>query len=315
MKNEETTTFSRRSCCAKCVVPAVTVLFVCMNDASSLVLPHHTHFAVPLKRTLSSVFVAGVFAFTYPSSAFAAQVEWNLPNGVVRLEDPLVFPKQKPLHRPCLLGSGGGGAVYSFEDSNIVVKVSWLGSTESVKRECSVLKTLENNAVEGVERCLGQAQYPDDTRRAMISLEPLMDDAVASPMEIDKALRPHAVQCIVRTMIQMLAANVVTVDVQPLISKKTGDVVFIDLTEAAELKPPLSFIDVALISSFCTEMAALIPDSLLPVASTALLDELKALEQRRLYLSNEAYEALCGQSFMSDETLAYIDKLVTQTAN
>jgi hypothetical protein len=115
-------------------------------------------------------------------------------------------------------------------------------------------------------------------------------------------------------MVQMLAANVVTVDVQPLIYKQTGDVIFIDLTEAQELKPPLSFLDVALLSSFCTEMAALIPESLLPVASTALLDELKALEQRGAFLLNESYEVLLGQSFVSDNTLDYINnRIVAQT--
>ena len=116
-------------------------------------------------------------------------------------------------------------------------------------------------------------------------------------------------------MASTLAVNVVTVDVQPLISKQTGDVVLIDLTESKELKKPLSFLDVALLSSFCTEMAALIPEPLLPVASRALLDEIKALEQKGRFLSNETYEALRGQSFTSDETLEYIDKIIDKSAS
>jgi len=286
------------------LVAAIIVMHYFMDDVEALILQKR----FPLQRILSTAVTAGVFALTVPSSTLAAQFEWNLGNGVVRLEDTLAFPNQKPLHRPRLLGSGGGGAVFSFDESNVVVKVSWTGSAESVERECSVLKTLENSKVEGVERCLGQARYLDDNRRVMIAMEPLMEDAVASPMEVDKALRLHAVHCIVRTMVQMLAANVATVDVQPLISKQTGNVIFIDLTEAKELKPPLSFLDVALISSFCTEMAALIPDSLLPVASMALLDELHALEKRGVMLSKEVCDALCAQPFASEEILDYIEK-------
>ena len=233
---------------------------------------------------------------------------------MVRLEDPLVLPGMKPLHNPQLLGSGGGGAAFSFEGSNVVVKVSWVASAASVEHECAILKTLEKNEVKGVEQCLSQNQYPADKRRLMITMEPLMEDAVANLMDIDKELRPHAVQCIVRTMVQMLASNVVTVDIQPLISKQTGDVLFIDFTEAKEFKQPLTFLDVTLISSFCTEMAVLIPDCLLPTASKALLDELQALEQQDSSLSNEAYNALCDLSFTSDEVFDFIDKITKETS-
>ena len=234
---------------------------------------------------------------------------------MVRLEDRLVFSGMKPLHNPQLLGSGGGGAAFSFDGSNVVVKVSWVASAASVENECAILKTLEKNGVKGVEQCLSQNQYPADKRRLMIAMEPLMDDTVANLINIDKALRPHAVQHIVRTMVQMLASNVVTVDIQPLISKKTGDVLFIDFTEAKELKQPLTFLDVTLISSFCTEMTVLIiPDYLLPTASKALLDELRALEQQDSSLSNEAYNALCALSFTSDEVFDFIDKITKETS-
>mmetsp|Transcript_28433 Transcript_28433/g.51516 ORF Transcript_28433/g.51516 Transcript_28433/m.51516 type:complete len:313 (+) Transcript_28433:64-1002(+) len=263
------------------------------------------------QRTISGIIVAGMLMLSDPLIATAAaRVEWNLGNGMVQLEDPLMFPKLKPLHGATLLGSGGGGAVFSFQGSQTVVKISWLGSAASVERECAVLKTLENTAVQGVERCIGQTRYLNDSRRVMIAMEPLMEDAVASVLDIDKDLRPHAVECIVRTMVQMLAANVVTIDVQPLISRQTGDVIFIDLTEATELKPPLSFLERTLISSFCTEMAALIPEYLLPVASNALLDELKMLEQGGAYLSKDACDSLGGQSFLvSDEIIGYTDKV------
>jgi hypothetical protein len=256
----------------------------------------------PLRRAAATIVVVGTLALSPRASA--AEV-WNLVNGQVQLADPIVFPKQ--LRRPRLLGSGGGGAVFSFEKSHVVVKVSWLGSAASVERECTILKVLERNGVQGVERCLAQQPYPEDARRVMIALEPLVEDADANPRDVDASLRPHAIRCIMRTMVQMLAANVVTVDVQPLISKQTGDVLFIDLTEAKVLVPPLSFLDVALMSSFCTEMSALIPESLLVVASTALLHELQALEQKGVDLSDQTYDVLRNQPFMSQEALDYID--------
>jgi hypothetical protein len=40
-------------------------------------------------------------------------------------------------------------------------------------------------------------------------------------------------------MINVLRANVITVDVQPLIDKENGDVIFIDFTEARQLVSPL----------------------------------------------------------------------------
>jgi hypothetical protein len=275
-------------------------LTLATNTDASMLLPL-SQLLQPLRRAAAGIVVAGTLALS--PSASAAEV-WNSVNGQVRLADRLVFPKQ--LRRPRLLGSGGGGAVFSFEESQVVVKVSWLGSAASVERECSILNILEQNGVQGVERCLAQQPYPEDARRVMIALEPLVDDAVANTMDVDASLRPHAIRCIMRTMVQMLAANVVTVDVQPLISKQTGDALFIDLTEAKVLVPPLSFLDVALMSSFCTEMSALIPESLLPVASTALLDELQALEQSGVDLSDQAYDVLRNQPFMSQETLDYI---------
>lgn len=99
---------------------------------------------------------------------------------------------------------------------------------------------------------------------------------------------------------------------QPLISKDTGDVLFIDFTEAIELTPPLSFMETSLISSFCTEMAALIPDSMLPVASKDLLDEIMVLSDKGVTLSKESYEAICSQPFASDEIVRNVDALPLQ---
>jgi hypothetical protein len=131
----------------------------------------------------------------------------------------------------------------------------------------------------------------------MIAMQPLVsDDTVSSLAEIDSSLQPQAVRDIVRTLVQMLAAQVVTVDVQPLISKQTGNVLFIDMTEAQVLSPPLSFLDKALVSSFCTEMLSLIPDRLLPMASKLVKEEIQSLELKGIRLSSEVYDVLTSQT-------------------
>eukprot|EP00978_Attheya_sp_CCMP212_P008988 scaffold21169_cov51-Attheya_sp.AAC.3 len=255
-----------------------------------------------VRRVAVGAFVAGSLVLA-PKNVAAAATEdhiWQLSNGEVRLTDPLphiIEKQQNPLREPRLLGSGGGGAVFSFADSNTVVKVSWLRSAASVEKECATLQFLELKSVPGVERCLGQVRYPDDPRRVMIAMQPLVsDEAVSSLAEIDTSLQPQAVRDIVRTLVQMLAAQVVTVDVQPLISKQTGNVLFIDMTEAQILSPPLSFLDKALVSSFCTEMLSLIPDRLLPGVSKLVKEEIQNLELKGIRLSSEVYDVLTSQT-------------------
>ena len=81
----------------------------------------------------------------------------------------------------------------------------------------------------------------------MIVVEPYVSDGVATVMGLDPSKRISAVEQIARTLIQMLAANVVTVDVQLLISQSSGKVTFFDLTEAQELTPPFVFLAKTLI--------------------------------------------------------------------
>lgn len=270
--------------------------------AVALVAPL-SHFYLPFQRAAVGMFVAASAVMLSPPPEIVSENTWNLGNGQVRLTDPVILQladqQQLTLRHPRLLGSGGGGAVFAFEDNSnkVVLKVSWAGSAASVENECSVLQVLERNQVQGVEHCLALQQYEYDLqRRVMIALEPLVEDAVASPLEVDASLRPHAVQCLIRTMVQMLAARVVTVDVQPLISKQTGYAILIDLTEAKRLTPQsLSPLDTALVSSFVSEIVALIPESLLPTATSAMTEELQSLEKRGLYLSEEIYNMLDSQ--------------------
>eukprot|EP00521_Asterionellopsis_glacialis_P016718 CAMPEP_0195298758 /NCGR_PEP_ID=MMETSP0707-20130614/24187_1 /TAXON_ID=33640 /ORGANISM="Asterionellopsis glacialis, Strain CCMP134" /LENGTH=367 /DNA_ID=CAMNT_0040360975 /DNA_START=73 /DNA_END=1176 /DNA_ORIENTATION=- len=269
-------------------------------------------------------------------------IVWNLGNGEVRLPNPLLLDNHNglTLQNPRLLGSGGGGAVFAFQrrsaivdsssssskssdatrasttgnkERDVAVKVSWLRSTASVKKECLVLQTLEERHVaSGVERCLYSGPYLNDARRQLIIMEPVVEDTVAS---IDQVPSPQnqaiSVQCVMRTLIQMLAARVVTTDVQPLISRQTGEVLFIDMTEAEilpapETNEPLSFINVALTSNFCVEMLALIPESFYTLASDTLIEELKALDDG-LPLSSEMLDILSGQTIFTKEALDFIE--------
>lgn len=307
--------------------------------------------------------------FGNPIHTMSAPIDMTFANGSVRLGDPLRSFTGLELGHPQYLGSGGGGAVFAYDRIDakrstsarsstdidtvaqsrkaagkeladkdaVVVKVSWSRSAASVGRECEVLKYMEANHVPGVERCRGQASYPLDNRRLMIAMEPAMGDSVASISEIDERLRLTAAQCIIRTLVQMLSAGVVTTDVQPLISKVTGEVLFIDMTEAKIVftgsndSRTISFVDRALASSFVSEMLGLLPadasDELINVANEQLIHELHNIgEEEELMSGRRSADDSKGlirrqqrqtllqllreqATFMSQEGIDYIDSL------
>jgi len=241
---------------------------------------------------------------TAPPPSIAIDNVWNLGNGQVRFDDPLRV-SGLTLKKPRLLGSGGGGAVFAFESSNVAIKVSWIKSRDSVEQECRVLKEMEKQHVQGVEQCLENIPYPLDPRRTIIALRPVMENAVSSVTDVDSSLQQHSVECIVRTFVHILASGVATIDVQPLISTKTGDVLFIDLTEARILPTKLSSIEKSFVSSFYVEIMSLVPESLEDVASRVLLQELREVPG----LSKDLYNILREQT-ISQETSDYIDTLL-----
>jgi hypothetical protein len=243
---------------------------------------------------------------TFPGTE---QLIYELGNGSVKLENPMNFQGSK-LKDPRFLGSGGGGAAFAYSrdlKNDVVVKFSWLGSAESVRNECQILQVMDERKISGVEHCLGAMAYSDDPRRSLIVMEPVIEDAVSNVADIPLDLQPKTASALVRTMVQMLAANVVTTDVQPLISQSTGQVILIDMTEARLLKVPFAFIDVALMSSFCTEVLNLIPESMLEVASQSLLSELSTLENRGVNLPAEAIDILRSQALWTEEIQDYLD--------
>lgn len=256
-----------------------------------------------LLKKLCILMISTAYGFLSMPTPLLAE-KWQLLNGEVVLNDPVTLFREDEaqktrsfvykLKNPQIVGVGGGGAVFAFEDSQKLLKVSWENSAESVQRECSALQLLERKNVEYSERCLGSFKY--DGNRVMILVEPYVSDAVATVMDLDPSKRAPAVRQIAQTLIQMLAANIVTVDVQLLISKSSGQVTFIDLTESRELTPPFDFLDKTLMSSFTSEMLTLIPDQFLDTAAQAAINEISNLEANGVIVSPEALEVLHMQT-------------------
>jgi hypothetical protein len=254
---------------------------------------------VPILRGLfSSFLLAAVWS---GNTATARAQEWELLNGPVILPDSLhvSFRDRRTaqihsmtLTHPHLIGAGSGGAVFAFEDNDnnnnnnnkdVLLKVSWPTTSKTVQRECATLQLLEDAGVEASERCWAILPYPDShpdatlPPRSMIVVTPYMVDAVATIEEVPtESARLVAVDQVARTLVQMLAAHIITIDVQPLISQSTGHTIFIDMTEAQVLSSSSSsssLLDQTLIASFVSEMVTLIPEAYWKVAQTSIHDE------------------------------------------
>jgi hypothetical protein len=257
------------------------------------------------------------FSFTEQSNTN----DWNLPNGVVTLPKSITNFPNHDFRNPILLGSGGGGAVFSVKDSqsndDFALKVSWTNSAESVRTECEILNTLEKaQSNRHVEICIGIESYSKkNDNRVMIALQPVVDNPVASVFSLNEKLQSKCVRSIIETMVDFLTANIVTTDVQALINQETGDFWLIDLTEAREMITPPSFLDLALANSFLSELITLIPDQLMTFASKILLEELVRTESGKEHkFSRDILELLQNQnSIMSNsETLEFIQSRLNE---
>lgn len=276
--------------------------------------------------------------------------QWDLLNGSVTLTEPIQLQfrikstgtdRSVTLRKPQIVGAGGGGAVFAFDqdhqpqvssssgpatgafqERDLLLKISWEGTSKTVQRECTTLQLLEDRHVQTAERCLGafdyQEEVDDDSSvaaspsspappRTMILVAPYMRDAVSSLAEVEnETARIVAVDQIARTLVQMLAANVITIDVQPLISKTTGQTIFIDMTEAQVLSTSkagseYSFLDQTLISSFTSEMVALIPEDYWKIAKQSIVEEMNQMQNRGTELSKSA------RSILQEQTPFFVD--------
>lgn len=251
------------------------------------------------RRVLSSLLLR--LPILLPSPTVARTDTWEFANGSVQFDIPLRFPDDQLWEEVLLLGSGGGGAAFAVRPCSgdgsdgrqarcivnpIVIKVSWENSAKSVQQECNILQLLESKGItENVEQCFASRLYSNSGRpeRVMLALRPVFNtEQAASIADIDTLFgQQKAVQALVETCIRMLViAHVATADVQLLISKETGDILWIDFTEAIEMsETDPSFSDFAVATSMTNEVASMIPDHLGSLARRCVIGERRRLEE------------------------------------
>jgi hypothetical protein len=132
--------------------------------------------------------------------------------------------------------------------------------------------------------------YPYENGRSIIALSPVVMETTADnniggdiTSSIDKVNpglpQRNAVQCVVETMVQMLQLGVYTIDIQPLINRTTGEIVFIDFTEADYFSAIGDGDDNSAIVGFCGEMLTLIPERLKGIAVEMLTMEMNNMKE------------------------------------
>ena len=130
-----------------------------------------------------------------------------------------------------------------------------------------------------------------DVDRTMISLAPVVTGRTSSLANLDLNAQRNAIQQVVETMVGMIAANIITIDVQPLISE-SGDVLFIDFTEARMLKSPPTAADISGVVGFCNEMMALIPENMREDALAYLKQLISDYETKGIFLCEDVLDVL-----------------------
>jgi hypothetical protein len=205
------------------------------------------------------------------------------------------------LSHPTLLGFGGGGAVFGVSD-RFALKISWESSTAGVSHECAMERYLAADSVESdsesmrlparhVIQCVGEQVYPYATTagtkdaplhadttihsqeaslpRTMILLQPLFPSTSVNHIEaLPQEWQARAVQFIWEAALDLLAAGVVTTDVQFLMDSDTGNVLLLDLTEARHITTKtLSPLEVSYTTGFLQEILALTPNEYYGVAA------------------------------------------------
>ena len=133
----------------------------------------------------------------------------------------------------------------------------------------------------------------------MIALTPVMassaynDDITSNLNKVNPGIpQRKSVNSVVETMVEILKLGIYTIDVQPLINKETGEVLFIDFTEANRLSIPLTPVDESALVGFCGEMFALIPDSLRGLAVEVLKMEMNGLNNDTTQLPEKVIDIL-----------------------
>jgi len=171
-----------------------------------------------------------------------------------------------------LIGAGGTGVVYAKDDDDKVIKVA-VSNTEatlaSLANECAILKYLASQGVENIEQCVCSFDVDEESKlnnkdKQWIVLAPLFPSPSISSFDAfdDTSARAAATRAIASSLVQIIASNVASGDVQFLADKQTGRLMLIDFSEARHFNEPTpTFQDEALAKSFCSETVSLVASS------------------------------------------------------
>jgi hypothetical protein len=228
---------------------------------------------------------------------------YNLANGAVTVPPrPWTCGATTLVGEPSLVGSGSSSAVFGMmTDGNmpVAVKISWPGgASASVENERKVLEALNENGVKGVCRLRGSCTLPGSTRVVLV-LDPLVPPPVVDRVEsLSLPLQLTAAEGLGASLAQILAARVATTDVQMLIDGASGVPLLIDFSEArllgSQADGRMSELDLALASSFVSEVDALVPSE--GVLRSRFLQSVAAtLRSAKVSLPADLEDVLTGQ--------------------
>jgi hypothetical protein len=209
------------------------------------------------------------------------------------------------------IGSGGTSIVYASkgEDnvygSDVVLKVSRLGSEKKLEEECKTMRHMQMNKVSGVPICIDECMVHD---HPAIVLFPLASSNAVSSIStsiMSETIAKKSIDGLVTTLVDMLASGVITNDVQPLIDPKSGSVLLIDMTEAQIIGPTLTYNEISSINSFISEIFAIIPSDLHEYALTVARRAVTAYET-----SNGHNQITKERNFVLDKGMTYIENYI-----
>ena len=240
------------------------------------------------------------------------------------VEPSKVLAAPRAMHRQCgnleldleMIGSGGSGTVFRGNVKGkepVVVKVSREASEKSVKREAAILIKLEQKHVSNVERFVDSCDMDIGEGNKYFAgafrpyLNPPESSSIAAIKNDDSGLiKAKASQQLMRTVVEMVGANIALSDLQILIEPDTGKLLVIDLTEAETLhiEQGLSFHDKAAVASFFGEALGFVEEAMVKATSKQIRNNIR---EAALLGVNEGISA----TSLSQGTLALIKDLTS----